>query len=217
MNYVWNPEWEQLFEAFLTKQMANGADAAHDFSHIYRVVKNAQLLAEAAESGDLNVIIPAAWLHDCVIVPKDSPQRPFASRLAAKTAVTFLNSITYPKRYHESIAHAIAAHSFSAKIPCETIEAQLVQDADRIDSLGAIGIARCLQTGVGMGRPLYDLDDPFCHHREPSDDVATIDHFYVKLLTLAGTMQTEAGRIEANKRTAVMRDWLAQLEKEIKK
>ncbi len=215
MNYVWNLEWEQLFETFLMGQMVVGADAAHGLSHIYRVVKNAKVLTEAAGMGDLDVIIPAAWLHDCVVVPKDSPQRPFASRLAAETAVKFLSSISYPEQYHKAIAHAIAAHSFSAKTPCETVEAQLVQDADRLDSLGAIGIARCLQTGVGMKRPLYDPADPFCHHRQPSDDVATIDHFYVKLFTLAGTMQTVAGRVEAEKRTAVMQEWLEQLEKEI--
>lgn len=214
MNYVWNPEWEQQFETFLHKQMA-GSDAAHDLSHIYRVVKNAVLLTEQAGYGDLAVIIPAAWLHDCVVVAKDSPQRPFASRLAAETAVSFLNSINYPAEYHEAIAHAVAAHSFSANIPCETVEAQLVQDADRLDSLGAIGIVRCLQTGVAMNRRLYATEDPFCHHRQPNDETATIDHFYTKLFTLAGTMKTKAGRAEAERRTAVMREWLGELEKEI--
>jgi len=214
MNYLWNPEWEQQFETFLQTQMA-GSDAAHDLSHIYRVVKNARLLTEKEGAGDLAIIIPAAWLHDCVVVAKDSPQRPFASRLAAETAVSFLKSIAYPGQYHDPIAHAVAAHSFSARIPCETVEAKLVQDADRLDSLGAIGIARCLQIGVGMKRPLYAPSDPFCKQREPNDDTATIDHFYTKLLTLAGTMQTSAGRIEADCRTAVMQDWLAQLEQEI--
>ena len=214
MNYLWNPEWEQQFETFLQTEMA-GSDAAHELSHIYRVVKNAVLLTAEEGAGELAIIIPAAWLHDCVVVAKDSPQRPFASRLAAETAVSYLKSIAYPEQYHAAIAHAIAAHSFSANIPCETVEARLVQDADRLDSLGAIGIVRWLQTSVAMKRPLYHPDDPFCHHRQPDDNTAAVDHFYTKLLTLADTMKTAAGREEADRRTAVMRGWLAQLEEEI--
>ena len=205
-------EWEPQFEQFLHEQMEG--DSAHDLSHIRRVLANARRFA-VEEGADLAVVVPAAWLHDCVTVPKDSPKRPFASRLAAETAVTFLQQISYPTQYHEGIAHAIAAHSFSAQIPCETIEAKVVQDADRIDAIGAIGIARCFMIGGLMGRVIYAEDDPFCETRDPDDFVATVDHFYTKLFKLETTMQTDAGRHEAHARTEYMRDFLKQMGHEI--
>jgi uncharacterized protein len=183
-------------------------------AHLARVVSMAQRLA-ALEDADIDVVLPAAWLHDCVHVPVTSPDRPRASVMAGDTAVEFLRGIGYPASTLDAIHHAIAAHSFSAKIAPTTVEAQVVQDADRLDAIGAIGIARCLMLGGQLGRVLYDADDPFAEHRPPDDRVSSIDHFYTKLLGLAGTMQTKAGRAEAQVRTAFMRAWLDQLRREI--
>lgn len=204
--------WDNIFRAFLARQTA--VDAAHDLAHIQRVVQNAVHFAQV-EQADLHVVFPAAWLHDCVIVPKDSPQRPYASRLAADTASQFLREQAYPEQYLDAIAHAIAAHSFSAGIPPETIEAKVVQDADRIDAIGAIGIARAFAVGGALQRPLYHPDDPFCRRRPPDDFLATVDHFYTKLFKLVDTMQTAVGRQEAEKRTHFMRSYLSQLGQEI--
>jgi len=204
--------WQDRFAAFVNQSMM--ADPAHDPSHIRRVVQNALQLA-ADENADLNVVLPAAWLHDCVIVLKDSPQRPQASRMAAETAVSHLRAIHYPPQYLDAIAHAIEAHSFSAGIPPQTLEAKVVQDADRLDALGAVGMARTFMVGGALGRTLYHAADPFCREREPDDRVSTLDHFYTKLFTLAATMQTAAGRAEAERRTAFMQTFLVQLEKEI--
>jgi uncharacterized protein len=205
--------WEREFARFLADQLIAG-DAAHDAAHIRRVVSNARAIA-AAEGADLAVVLPAAWLHDCVSVPKDSPQRARASRLAAETAVAFLQQHGYPARYHDEIAHAITAHSFSARITPRTLAAQVVQDADRLDALGAIGIARTMVVGGALGRQLYDPADPFCAARPPDDGRYTLDHFYRKLFTLAATMQTAAGRREAERRTTYMRAYLQQLRWEI--
>ena len=183
-------------------------------AHLRRVVAGAERLARL-EGAALDVVMPAAWLHDCAHVPVTSPDRPRASRIAADTAVEFLGRIGYPARWLDGIHHAIAAHSFSARIAPTTVEARVVQDADRLDAIGAIGIARCLMLGGQLGRALYDPDDPFAERRQPSDAVSSIDHFYTKLLTLAGTMQTDAGRSEAAKRTAFMREYLEQLRREI--
>ncbi len=205
-------EWQPVFREFLLQQTA--VDAAHDLAHIQRVVQNAVRFAQV-EQADLNVVIPAAWLHDCVVVPKDSPQRPYASQLAADTAVQFLRQQAYPDQYLDAIAHAIAAHSFSAGILPQTIEAQVVQDADRIDAIGAIGIARAFAVGGALQRPLYQPDDPFCRQRPPDDSAATVDHFYTKLFKLVESMQTAVARREAQKRTRFMRHYLAQLADEI--
>ena len=206
-------EWEAKFERWLL-QLDEGADAAHGLTHIKRVVQNAKVLAENS-GADLAIVVPAAWLHDCVSVAKDSPLRSQASRLAAQKAGEFLTEIGYAKELIPAIQHAIEAHSFSAEITPTTLAAQIVQDADRLDSLGAIGVTRCIQTGVAMNRQLYNSAEPFPVNRTPDDNVSTIDHFYTKLLTLAGTMKTAAGRAEADRRTQFMHLYLDQLKTEI--
>lgn len=205
--------WEGRFVAFLAARQVPG-DAAHDDMHVRRVVANARMLA-AAEGADPHIVLPAAWLHDCVIVPKDAPERTLASRLAAAAAGDFLRDAGYPAPHIPAIRHAIEAHSFSAKIPPRTIEARVVQDADRLDALGAVGIARTMMLGGAMGQPLYDAREPFPVERAADDRRNVLDHFFVKLLTLSGTMQTRAGRDEAARRTAFMRAYLAQLGEEI--
>jgi len=190
------------------------ADAAHDISHVQRVVQNTRQLT-LAENGDPAITLPAAWLHDCISVAKDSPLRVQASKLAAEEAVRFLATLQYPSTLLPRVYHAIEAHSFSANITTETLEARIVQDADRLEALGAIGITRCFLTGGSLGTALYDPADPFANNREPDDRRFTLDHFYCKLLGLAKTMQTEAGKAEAIKRTEYMQAFLEQLGKEI--
>ncbi len=204
--------WEERFAQFLEEE--TGQDPAHDRGHILRVVANAKELA-AEEGARLDVVVPAAWLHDCVIVPKNSAQRRSASRLAAKRAREFLLESGFPADETPAIEHAIAAHSFSAKITPETLEAQVVQDADRLDAVGAIGIARCFALGGALDTEFYDLDEPFPEARPADDSAYVVDHFFVKLLRLAEQMNTEAGRQEAIRRTTFMRQFLSQLDNEI--
>lgn len=208
-----NPEHlqTQCFE-FLSRTAP--ADAAHDLSHIKRVIKTTLYLTDI-EKANIEITLPAACLHDCVSVQKNSPLRSQASRLAADAAVDFLSGIDYPEALLADIAHAIEAHSYSAGIPCRTLEAKVVQDADRMDALGAIGIARCLLVGGKFHIPLFNPDDPFCENREPDEKSFTIDHFYTKLFKLPDTMQTEAGRAEAHRRAGVMREYLENLGREI--
>jgi uncharacterized protein len=193
---------------------ATAADAAHDLSHIRRVLKNTEYITDIEDVNSW-ITLPAACLHDCVPVAKDSALRAQGSRLAAEAATAFLASIAYPGELLDEVFHAIEAHSYSAGIAPRTPEARVVQDADRLDSLGAIGIARCLLVGGRLDRPLCDPDDPFCDDRPPDDSRYTIDHFYAKLLKLPATMQTEAGRAEAERRAALMRRYLDDLRSEI--
>ena len=190
------------------------ADAAHDISHVKRVVRNCFYLTDK-ERANSQITIPAAWLHDCVAVAKDHPDRARSSVLAAEAGTAFLAEISWPEETLPLIYHAIEAHSFSAGIPPDTLEARVVQDADRLDSLGAIGIARCLLVGGHLGRPLCHHEDPFCERRDPDDARYTIDHFYTKLFKLPQTMQTEAGREEAGRRVALMENYLDNLRQEI--
>ena len=203
---------QQQCLSFLGK--STPADTAHDLSHVKRVVKNCSYLTDIEKANSL-VTVPSAWLHDCVAVAKDSPLRSQGSKLAADAATVFLSEISYPEELLPQVYHAIEAHSFTADIPPLSLEAQVVQDADRLDSLGAIGIARCLVVGGHLNRPLFDFTDPFCDSREPDDSLYTIDHFYAKLFKLPDTMQTEAGRNEARRRAALMQEYLDNLRSEI--
>ncbi|MUK49939.1 HD domain-containing protein [Aliivibrio fischeri] len=204
--------FEPQFLSFIQKEMVQ--DLAHDINHVLRVVSMAKRLC-VKEKGKEAVVIPAAYLHDCFSFAKDHPNRSQSSAFAADKALVFLKEIGYLSEYYDEIHHAIVAHSFSAKVETRTLEAKIVQDADRLDALGAIGIARCLQVSTKLNSPLYSIDDPFCYHREPNDKAYTIDHFYAKLLTLANTMKTTSAVAEAEKRTQYMRDYLTQLESEL--
>ena len=204
--------WEAQLEKKI-KEVASSEDPAHDLLHFRRVVKLAKNLCEK-EKAKLEVVVPASWLHDLVIVPKNSPLRSKASKLSAEKAIEFLSSIQYPRVYFEEIAHAIEGHSFSANLEVKTIEAKIVQDADRIDGLGAIGIARCFATAGLLKRPFYSDQDPFCDMRTPDDSKYTVDHFFQKLFKTAETLKTQAGREEGKIRVDTMRKFLEALKSE---
>lgn len=195
-------------------QLASNEDPAHDLLHFKRVVKTAKAIC-ATEKAKFEVVVPAAWLHDFVIVPKNDPRRKQASQLSADAAVKFLRELHYPEIYLEEIAHAIAAHSFSSGIEAKTLEAQVVQDADRLDGLGAIGIARCFATAGLFKRSFYAESDPFCELRAPDDQKYTVDHFFAKLFKTAQTLKTKAGREEGLRRMKTMQAYLASLNDEI--
>lgn len=203
---------ERQCEAFLVGRVA--CDPAHDVAHIKRVVRNARYLTDLSKANNL-ITIPAAWLHDCVQVAKNSEHRHRASRLAADEGCRFLSAHRFPAGLLPAVHHAIEAHSFSAGIEVRSLEAGIVQDADRLDALGAIGIARCLLTGGALGSAVYHPDDPFCQRREPDDRAYMVDHFYAKLFRLPATMQTAAGRDEAQRRVVVMQAYLAELGREL--
>jgi uncharacterized protein len=204
--------FEEQFHKIIANQAV--ADPAHDINHITRVVRSARQFAET-ENAIMEVVIPAAWLHDCVSVSKDSPDRARASTMAAEQAKIYLREMAYPEQHFDAIGHAIAAHSFSAGIRPETLEARVVQDADRIDAIGAIGTARCMMVAGVMNSSLYSENDPFCETREPNDREFAVDHFFAKLFKLQASFHTRAARAEADKRVQFMRDFLAQLALEI--
>lgn len=208
------PEWEEIFKGKAAELYPTAKDASHDILHIARVVMAAKKFS-ALEGADLHIVIPAAYLHDMVNLPKNDPRRKEASKLSAVAAIHYLQEIGYPDIHHAAIGHAIAAHSFSAGIPPETIEAKVVQDADRLDALGAIGIARCFSTNAQMGTAYYCADDFDAKSRDANDKMYAVDHFYIKLLKLPDMMQTEAGRDEARRRASFMRDFLTQMHGEI--
>jgi uncharacterized protein len=207
---------EEIFEHFLKKSTLSSYDAGHDIEHIRRVVKNCRFIMLQEAVGEENVIIPAAYLHDCVTVQKNSEKRSQGSLLSAKKAVEFLQNIQYPPSLISDIAHCIEAHSYSSGKKAETLNAQIVQDADRLDSLGAIGITRCVSVGLDLQKVLYCQDDPFCKKREPDDSKYILDHFYTKLSKLISMFNTKSAKDLAEKRWNYMKNFLSQFEEELK-
>lgn len=203
---------ESEFKEFLAQQ--SQGDAAHDVMHISRVVKSAKAIC-LKENGDINIVGPAAWLHDCYAVAKNHADRSRASQLSADKAVAYLQSIHYDAQYLEAIHHAIVAHSFSANIEAKTLEAKIVQDADRLDALGAVGISRLMQVSGSFASALYHPEDPFCKNREADDKAYAVDHFYKKLFQLDALLHTNAAKAEAKKRNAFMHAFLQQMADEI--
>jgi len=195
-------------------QITLGEDPAHDFLHFKRVVRTAKKLC-LVENARLEIVLPAAWLHDFVIIPKNDPRRKQASQPSAEAAIQFLKTIDYPEKYFSDIAHAIEAHSFSADVETKTLEAKIVQDADRLDGLGAIGIARCFATAGLLRRPFYSEEDPFCSGRSADDSQFTIDHFFAKLFKTSETLKTKSGREEGIKRVETMKKYLFDFDSEI--
>lgn len=189
-------------------------DGAHDLSHLQRVWHNARTL-QADEGGDLEVLLAAVLLHDCVAVEKNSPLRSQASRLAAEKASKVLANMHWPEANIDAVTHAIEAHSFSANIAPLTLEARLVQDADRLDSLGMLGVARTFYTAGRMGSALYDPQDPEARERDYDDKRFCLDHFQTKLLHLADGFQTVAGQRLAQLRHRRLKGFMDQFKEEI--
>lgn len=178
----------------------HGPDGAHDTGHLRRVWANCQRIALDEGGADQEILLAAAWFHDLVNLPKNHPDRARASTLSAKAAVEWLETTSFAPQKLPALAHVIAAHSYSAGIAPETTEARILQDADRLDALGAIGIARMFYVAGATGSALFDPDDPLAERRAPDDRAFALDHIETKLDTIAATMQTAEGARIARER-----------------
>jgi len=189
-------------------------DPAHDFDHVMRVYNNAQKIVKK-EKANQKLVLSAVLLHDIVSYPKSSKRSKFSSIDSAKKSKIILKKYNFSKEEIIIISTAIAEHSFAQNKVPQTLEGQILQDADRLDALGAIGIARVFATSGSLNRPFYNIDDPFCTKRNPDDNLWAVDHFFNKLLKLESMMNTKSGKIEAKKRTKVLKEFLKQLKNEV--
>lgn len=190
-----------------------GAEAGHDWFHIERVWKTAKHIAQT-EPVDSFVVELGALLHDIA----DSKFHGGDETVGPREARAFLESLGAEESVVAHVENIVAHISFKGGNHGQAFrspELDVVQDADRLDALGAIGIARTLMWGGAKGKLLYDAAEPLPQTRPPDDARSIIDHFYTKLLRLAGMMQTNTGRREAERRTELMRAYLAELGREL--
>lgn len=209
--WPWIPELLNRLEARFATEARDGA---HDLSHALRVARNARDLA-AEEGIDPESCVAAALLHDLVYLPKNHPDSPRTAALGAELAHAWCLAIPALAPRADAIRAAIATHSFSGGAVAATPEGALLQDADRLEAIGAIGLARCFATGGAMGAQLWHPEDPWGERRELDDKRHSLDHFELKLLRLAGRMNTAAGRRRAETRHRVLTAFLEALREEL--
>jgi len=137
-------------------------DSAHDFDHIMRVFKNAQKICKK-ENAHEKLVLSAVLLHDIVSYPKSDKRSKLSSIKSAEKSKKILKKFNFTKEEIQIISDAIRDHSFSRnKIPA-TLEGKILQDADRLDAIGAIGIARVFAVSGSEKRPFYNVNNKSCH------------------------------------------------------
>lgn len=208
-------QWQQRFESWLDEHHASD-DSAHDISHFRRVWMTARKIMIHHQADPL-VVLTACYFHDIVSLPKNHPERSQSSRLAARKTRDILHRDfpDFPPDRFAAVEHAIEAHSFSAGIAPQSIEAKIVQDADRLEALGAIGLARVFAVSGALGVALFDAEDPFADARSLDDRAFALDHFQTKLLRLPDTMQTDVGRELAQHNADFLVHFMAKLSAEL--
>ena len=197
---------------FFVKQQLEKAEGGHDWFHIERVYKNALLIAEG-EDCDLTVVKLAALLHDIA----DSKFHLGDETVGPKVARAFLEKEQIERSVISHVIAIIENISFKGgnfENPFRSKELAIVQDADRLDAIGAIGIARTFNYGGYKNRPLYNpAITPNLHMSKEEykqSDSPTLNHFYEKLLLLKDKMNTPTGKKIAESRHRFMEHFLSQ-------
>lgn len=210
------PIW--LDSAILRVSMVMKTEGGHDWGHLSRVLNQAFHIALSIgkyEKLNIEILIGAVLFHDIINLPKNSPDRKKASVLSANQAVIFFKKI-FTDRQLRNLRNAIEAHSFSAAIPTECVEAEIVQDADRLESVGALAIARTFYVSGLMGSDLFHPKDPFGDIRENRNDREyAVDHFYQKVFLLPNLMNTEYAKTLAGRRNESVKLFLEALRLEL--
>jgi uncharacterized protein len=211
MRKIQNDDSMQRLAVWAQKNLST--DPGHDYRHALRVALWGLRIGE--NQIDARELIAAALLHDLVNPPKDSAMRLKASAMSADRAQSILPDFDFDAAAVIRVCNAVRDHSFSRGASPKELLGKVLQDADRLEALGAIGIMRCVATGVSLGAELFDDHDPWAEHRPLDDKRFSIDHFFTKLLKLPHTMQTQGGRQEAQRRVDLMNRFLNALSEEI--
>lgn len=195
----------------LVREIYDNMDASHDFQHIERVYKNAETILASEPEANSEIVKLAVLLHD-VSDAKYTTTKESEERILAALDLT--------EEERNFIREVIASVSFNGgnELEAKTIEAKIVRDADRLDAIGAVGIARTFAFGGAKGRKLYDDAEETRSNMSVEEyrtkSTASVTHFYEKLLLLKDLMVTEKGRQMAEERHEFMVSFLRQLKNE---
>ncbi len=179
-------------------------EPGHDWNHVIRVVSLCNRMMKEL-GGNERVLIPAAFLHDIVCLPKNDPKTSYSSLLAASKSLEILEGCGFSETEIIDISNAIEDHSYSRGRVPQSLEGKILQDADRLDALGAIGVLRCASVAANMGSSFYDGEDFWAENRPYNDKKFMIDHYETKLFKLPSLMNTDWARKEGHKRVEFMK------------
>lgn len=201
-------------EKYVLQQLLN-VDAGHDMSHINRVLTNARMI-NADEKGDLFLVEAGVLLHDV------TDEKFFVKSVAEEQLQVFLKALglsdEVTQKLQDIIRHVSFGSEFDGFEPL-TLEQKIVRDADRLDAMGAIGIARTFHYGGSRNREIFNADIPPQCYQSSSEyrnsQAPTINHFYEKLLLLKDRMETKSGSALAEKRHLFMLKFLEEFYGEI--
>lgn len=210
-----------LFSLEEARALYEETDSAHDFDHVLRVTRMAERLARA-EGADEDVVRAAALLHDIarhaedVIAGQGTPA-PDHAETAAEDARAYLIGRGADERFAERVAEAIRAHRFRGSVQPASLEAQILFDADKLDSIGAIGVARAYAVTGRLNQKLFTEPDPasVATRDDRRPDRSPVDEFHVKLKQLRGRLSTETARQIAEGRHAYMVEFFEELRREV--
>ncbi|GAB4468005.1 MAG: HD domain-containing protein [Anaerolineae bacterium] len=204
------------------RQYYQDADPVHDFDHVLRVLAMAEHLARL-EGADLDVVRQAALLHDISRLSDDNKSSGFSLQVPEETDHALLAAHTArhilagdPSDFVDAVAHAIEAHRFRNDIEPRTLEARILFDADKLDAIGAVGVARAFAYAGAFGMPLWG--DPSADYRPGvSDEAHTPRHeFEVKLKQIKDRLYTPSGRRLAEQRHRFMVAFFEQMAAEVR-
>lgn len=198
-------DWVKPIEKAVIHELftSKNNDGSHDITHFQRVSTLSQRFAREEKGNEL-IAYTAGMLHDIVNLPKNHPDAKKASFLASEKALSILQKLDFPEELIPNVCHAIHAHSFSANLEPETIEAKCVQDADRMEALGAFGLMRVFYVSGKLGSMILNEDDPATSR---DDRKYALDHFHIKLFKLQDMMKTAAGKKTAGNLNQFLRSF----------
>ncbi len=180
------------------------SDPGHDWLHAERVYRMCMKIFEK-EGGDPQVLLATALLHDAG-VQHELEYGVDHSEKSVEIAGEILSRIGFPRGKVRMVLDAIRVHRFRKGIKAVSIESKILQDADRLDAIGAVGVARAFSRGGRTGTPMYS---------QQKSVSSTVDHFHEKLLKLKDTLNTETARRIASERHAFMETFLSRFLKEV--
>ncbi|MCK6625807.1 MAG: HD domain-containing protein [Anaerolineae bacterium] len=181
-------------------------DSAHDFDHVLRVLANAEHIGRI-EQANMSVLRSATLLHDIARADQEETGQDHAAE-GARRASLILREAGQPSEFIVAVCHAIETHRFRVDNPPQTLEAKILYDADKLDSIGAIGVARAFAYGGYVNRPLWAEDDSHIH--------TAWQEFRLKLSKVKDSLFTETARQMAQERHLFMVQFFEQIAREMR-
>ncbi len=203
---------DSVFEEIKKKNEGLFKFSHHDESHVGRVYSMAVRIARD-ENADVDVVKAASLLHDIARAKEDEGSIADHASEGAKMAKKILEDVGFPEEKRAQVLHCIEVHRFKKGLKAESLEAKILQDADRLDIIGAIGIARALTRGGWKNLPIYD---PLVPPKDKYDgeSLTSVNHIQEKILKVKDPMNTRTARKIADQRHRFVERFLDQLLRE---